>query len=135
MRLSCAKIVNSRHHRGGVNIRKNLLILHVIKRVQDTKNKLDSCSSPVFPDDDEDDDCLATPPLEFSVTDHDEEASDDVTDEPLAFAAEATEEESVPPPQALRKRKGAPRPAPHHKAQRGADHRVVPVLRAAVPCK
>lgn len=86
----------------------------------------------VLEDDDEDDDDLLLAPLEFTVTDCPDNC-DGATDEPLAFAAEATEDAAPSVPQPLspaiddalsrlcdRKRKSDEREATKNKSQRVA---------------
>ncbi|VDK20522.1 unnamed protein product, partial [Anisakis simplex] len=35
IRLSCDKMVNSKHERGGAKLHRNLLILHLLRRARD----------------------------------------------------------------------------------------------------
>ncbi|CAI4230852.1 unnamed protein product [Auanema sp. JU1783] len=138
LRLSCSKIVNSRHRRGGVNIHKNLLVLQVIKRVQDAKFRLEEMVQEELKARKADEDVIS-PPHEFTVTDCGD-FCDESMDEPLEFGSMATEDEDIVPqpvPKDMddalarlgeRKRKFDDRSTPRHKTQRVAD-RAVPVLR------
>uniref|UniRef100_A0A0M3IM06 Immediate early response 2 n=1 Tax=Ascaris lumbricoides TaxID=6252 RepID=A0A0M3IM06_ASCLU len=47
IRLSCAKMVNSKHERGGAKLHRNLLILHLLRRARNEQKR----SAPSSPDD------------------------------------------------------------------------------------
>uniref|UniRef100_A0A914ZE57 SERTA domain-containing protein n=1 Tax=Parascaris univalens TaxID=6257 RepID=A0A914ZE57_PARUN len=47
IRLSCAKMVNSKHERGGAKLHRNLLILHLLRRARNEQKR----STPSSPDD------------------------------------------------------------------------------------
>lgn len=42
IRLSCAKMVNSRSERGGAKLHKNLLILHLLRKARDEQKRFTS---------------------------------------------------------------------------------------------
>lgn len=39
IRLSCAKMVNSKHERGGAKLHRNLLILHLLRRARNEQKR------------------------------------------------------------------------------------------------
>lgn len=44
IRLSCAKMVNSKHERGGAKLHRNLLILHLLRRARNEQKRFPSSS-------------------------------------------------------------------------------------------